>query len=50
MPSLSTIAPPLRISYRSGRDDLVRGFYAPCLGCANLHWWTVSARSEMLRR
>ena len=35
--SLSQIAPKLRISYRSGRDDLVRDFYVPCLERAILY-------------
>ncbi|HRY51571.1 MAG TPA: DEAD/DEAH box helicase family protein [Candidatus Paceibacterota bacterium] len=36
MPVLD-LAPQLRISYRSGRDDLVRDFYVPCLERAVLY-------------
>lgn len=37
MPPLSQLASHLRISYRSGRDDLVRDFYVPCLERAALY-------------
>ena len=37
MANLSLINPQLRISYRSGRDDMVRDFYVPCLKRALLY-------------
>jgi DNA phosphorothioation system restriction enzyme len=37
MPQLVQLLPSLRISYRTGRDDLVRDFYNPCLERAVLY-------------
>ena len=37
MSLLSQLAPQFRISYRSGRDDLVRDFFVPCLERAILY-------------
>ncbi|PWU19858.1 MAG: DNA phosphorothioation system restriction enzyme [Verrucomicrobia bacterium] len=37
MPSLPALAQRLRICYRSGRDDLLRDFYIPCMECATLY-------------
>ena len=37
MASLTQLTGQLRVSYRSGRDDLVRDFYVPCLGLAILY-------------
>ena len=37
MKTLAQLDPHLRISYRSGRDDLVNDFYVPCLERAVLY-------------